>query len=149
MPETITAPDPAELDLVDVDPAELPPDVSTDQGTDGGEHPDTFTREYVQQLRAESAEHRRKAADAAAQSDAVRRELWRARVEALSLLADPTDLEYDADALDDSDRIRELADALLTDKPHLRSRKITGRAGQGEGSPTAAPSLVGILRAHA
>ena len=44
------------------------------------------------------------------------------------------DLPLDIDALDDDARIAELADELLTAKPHLRSRAIRERMGQGEGT---------------
>lgn len=71
--------------------------------------------------------------------------LWAERVAALGVLADPEDLEFDADALHDPDRLRELADELVTRKPHLRSRRIRQRAGQGIGDSDGGVNLAAIL----
>lgn len=136
------------------DPAGGTATTETDDGAGAGEgdHPDhdaaagdTFSREYVTTLREEAANHRTRATDLAHQ-------LWVERVAALSLLADPTDLPYDAEALADPAAIRRQAEELLERKPHLRTRKINGRAGQGEGIPGNGDdgvSLTGILRSHA
>ena len=65
------------------------------------------------------------------------------------MLADPTDLPHDPDALHDPDRLRELAEELVAAKPHLRSRRIRERAGQGEGDGSGTVSLSGLLRRNA
>jgi hypothetical protein len=117
---------------------------------DGPDEPDTFTREYVTELRRESADRRTRLAAAETRADELAAALWTERVSALGLLADPADLPFDAAALDDTAAIRALADELLTARPHLRTRRITARAGQGEGQqPTDAVSLTGIMRARA
>ena len=46
-------------------------------------------------------------------------------------LADPTDLEFDEDHLDDPDALAAAVDDLLARKPHLASRRPTGEIGQG------------------
>lgn len=112
--------------------------------------PDTFTREYVTELRRESAEHRTRARDAEARAETLAETLWNERVAALGLLADPADLPYDAEALDDPAEIRRQADELLTRRPHLRTRRISARAGQGEGVNGAdGVSITGIMRSRA
>lgn len=110
---------------------------------------DTFSREYVTELRQESAEHRRRATAAEERAETLAGALWAERVAALNLLADPADLPYDADALDDPAEIRRQADELLTRRPHLRTRRITARAGQGEGNGAENVSLTGIMRSRA
>lgn len=135
-------------------------DTGTDPGTGVGDatdgtpdapadQPDTFTRDYVEQLRSENATHRSRSREAAERADALARQLWAERVAATNILADPSDLPFDADALEDMDRIQQLARQLVAEKPHLRSRKILQRVGQGEGSPVTGVSLVDLLRASA
>ena len=96
--------------------------------------------------RQQAARYRRELRDVQADRDELAAALWRERVDALGILADPDDLELDPDALHDPDRLRELADELVAAKPHLRSRRIRQRAGQGEGSPSDAVSLADMLR---
>lgn len=107
---------------------------------------ETFPREVVERLRRENASHRERARDATARADALAAELWHERVAALGVLADPADLPFDADALADPARIASLADELVAAKPHLRSRRITARVGQGERNGTPPVSLLGMLR---
>lgn len=116
---------------------------------DDGDESATFTRDYVANLRREAAGHRSRANTAEERAEELAQTLWRERVAGLNLLADPTDLPYDAELLDDRDGIRAAAEQLLADKPHLRTRRITERAGQGEGSATDSVSLTGIMRAQA
>jgi len=92
---------------------------------------DTFSREYVEQLRGEAAEHRTKARDAEARTEAVSRELFAAKVAATGRLADPTDLPYSAEALTDSDVMNKQIDDLLAAKPHFGNRTPTGNVGVG------------------
>lgn len=100
----------------------------------------------VARARDQAARYRRRLRDTEAERDELAEALWRERVAALGVLADPEDLPYDPDALHDPDRLRELADELLESKPHLRSRRIRYRAGQGEGTPSDGVSLAGLLR---
>lgn len=128
-----------------------------DPGTDPAESddtpddddPDTFDRAYVERLRRESGDHRRRAREAEQVADELRAQLWRERVDSLGLLADPGDLPFDAELLDDPEGIRAAVDKLLDERPHLRSRRIRERIGQGEGSPTSGVSLSALLRGGA
>lgn len=117
--------------------------------TPGDDDPDMFDREYVERLRRESGDHRRRARDAEQVADELRAQLWRERVDSLGLLADPGDLPFDADLLDDPDGIRAAVEHLLDERPHLRTRRIRARIGQGEGSPTTGVSLSALLRGGA
>ena len=106
---------------------------------------ETFPRKYVEELRTENGTYRNRAKDAEAKADELAKALWTERVRALGVLADPTDLPYDPEALDDLELIRSQADELLSSKPHLRTRQITERVGQGErGAETI--SLVELLQ---
>lgn len=125
-------------------PDEADPDAELEDpddsdGTDGDEP-------AVARARDQAARYRRRLRDTEAERDELAESLWRERVAALGVLADPEDLPYDPEALHDADRLRELADELLESKPHLRSRRIRYRAGQGEGTPADGVSLAGLLR---
>lgn len=146
----------------DLDQGEVSPDTQTDTGaTPGPDATDgtgtdsgtlqldpgaTFTREYVESLRSENAGHRTRIREVEQTADTLARTLWVERVAALNILADPSDLEYDADLLHDRDGIETAARQLVEAKPHLRSRAITGRIGQGEGTSDTPISLLGLLR---
>lgn len=151
----MTSPLPDEDDLTP-DPDEAPdetPDESPDELEEPDESPDETPDdldpdpddELVRSLRREAGDYRRKLRDTETERDELRHELYRERVAALGVLADPDDLPYDEDALTDPDRLRELADELVTAKPHLRSRRIRQRAGQGEGSGGDGFSLAAAL----
>lgn len=107
--------------------------------------PDVFSREYVTGLRDEAKTQRLRARDAETERDRLREHLWVARVDALGLLADPTDLPVDVDALDDPDAIRAAADALLARKPHLARRRAVGNIGQHDVSESGGFSLASVL----
>lgn len=107
--------------------------------------PDVFSREYVTELRDEAKTFRLRARDAETERDRLREHLWVARVDALGLLADPTDLPVDVEALDDPDAIRAAADALLARKPHLARRRATGDIGQHDIPEPAGFSLASAL----
>jgi hypothetical protein len=92
---------------------------------------DTFDRGYVQDLRKESAGYRERAKTAEEQADQLGRQLFLAKVKATGRLADPTDLAYDPDALEDDAKIHAAIDTLLAAKPHFASRTPTGNIGQG------------------
>lgn len=109
-----------------------------------------YPADYVQRLRRDVANYRTRASDAEQRLTELSEALWTARVSELGLLADPADLPFDPELVDDVDAIRAAAEALVAAKPHLRSQRITARIGQGE--PDTAPppaSLVGLLRAGA
>lgn len=99
----------------------------------------------VSRARQQAARYRRQLRDVESERDELAAALWLERVTALGTLADPTDLPFDGDALHDPDRLRELADELVTAKPHLRSRRIRARAGQGEGTHDGGVNLAAML----
>lgn len=120
---------------------------TTTEGGDGAEDdPDTFPKSYVQQLRKESAGYRERAG----QADQLAQRLHSALVAATGRLADPTDLPFDAEHLDDADKLAAAIDDLVARKPHLKSRRVVGDVGQGVGAPKAEDvNLADMLRARA
>lgn len=120
-----------------------------DSDDDPGELDPAAARSLVTKLRKEAGDTRKKLRDAEARGEEYAAELWRYRVSETGLLADPDDLPYDPEALADPDRIKELAEDLVARKPHMRSTRITRRAGQGEGEETTGVSLSSMLRARA
>lgn len=107
--------------------------------------PDVFSREYVSELRDEAKTQRLRARDAESERDRLREHLWVARVDSLGLLADPTDLPVDVDALEDPDAIRAAVDALLARKPHLARRRAVGDIGQHDVPEPSGFSLASAL----
>lgn len=112
--------------------------------------PETFPREYVEQLRKENAEQRTRAK----RGDALAQRLVLAYAQALGRLADPTDLPFDEelcdeDGIPDPARIADAVDELLTRKPHLGDRRPRGDVGQGATAETSTVDLAGMLRARA
>ena len=99
----------------------------------------------VARARQQAARYRRQLRETEDERDELAEALWLERVRALGILADPTDLPFDADALHDPDELRKLADNLVTAKPHLRSRRIRARAGQGEGTHDGGVNLAAML----
>lgn len=93
---------------------------------------ETFSREYVEGLRQESARYRERAKAA----DALRHQLHEALVRLDGRLADPTDLTYSDTHLDD---ITAAITELIGRKPHL-ARKPHGDIGQGARSDSVAPN---------
>lgn len=121
----------------------------------GGDHddddePDTFAREYVEQLRRENAAARVKAK----RTDTLGQRLVASYAAQTGRLADPTDLAYSDDLCDehgvpDEAKVAAAVDELLERKPHLASRRPTGDVGQGARPAEAGVSLAGLLRAGA
>lgn len=131
-------------------------DTTTDANTDGlddtessesDSETETFSRTYVEKLRRENAGYRERANSA----DALAQRLHTALVAATGRMADPTDLPFEQVHLDDEDALTTAIDELLTKKPHLASRRVTGDIGQGNrGSAADAPvNLADILRSRA
>lgn len=125
------------------EPAGDDANVQADEPRD--DEPDTFPREYVQKLRDENAKYRQRAGKADAYAQRLHAEL----VRATGKLADPTDLPFDADHLDDPDTLAAAIDTLLAAKPHLASRRPIGEIGQGATDSGDTVSLAGLLRASA
>lgn len=109
------------------------------------ERPETFSREYVQKLRDESAKHRTRAQ----RTDALAARLHTALVTATGRLTDPTDLTYNETHLDDPAALTAAIDELLSRKPHLASRRVSGDVGQGATGVGEAVDLAGMLRVRA
>lgn len=108
---------------------------------------DTFPREYVEQLRKESADHRTKTKAAEERADALAKRLHRELVTATGRLENPADLAFDAEHLDDADKLGAAIDALLSDRPYFAKRKVAGDAGQGpRGQADTGVNLLGLLR---
>ncbi|BBZ04883.1 hypothetical protein MCHIJ_43200 [Mycolicibacterium chitae] len=144
-----------------VDDNEIPggSDLKSDQVADSGQpdaeagqteagpddEPDTFPRSYVEELRQENGRYRQRAQ----QADEYARRLHTELVRATGRLADPTDLAFDPDHLDDSDKLSRTIDELLASKPHLAARKPTGDIGQGMSGGTSTVDLAAILRGKA
>lgn len=107
------------------------------------EEPETFPRAYVQDLRRESGRYRQRAQQGEQYAQRLHTEL----VRATGRLADPTDLPFDAEHLDDADKLAGAIDELVASKPHLASRRPTGDIGQGDRGPASgAFSLLGMLK---
>lgn len=148
-------------DAVADPPADAPEPEAVAPGTDAVTDPpaddpapaagETFDAAYVQQLRSQSGRYRQELRTAQQQLDGLRRALHSERVAALGILADPADLPYTAEYLDaEPDELRDAAEALVRERPHLRTRRVSGDVGQhAAGSDAAGLSLLGLLRAGA
>lgn len=122
-----------------------------DEDEDEGEQQDQFPRPYVERLRARSAGYRARAKTAEDRAAELEGALFTERVRALDVLADPTDLPYDAELLDDADALREAVTELVGKRPHLRRRGVAGgETGARERTDTTeTTSLLGIMRGGA
>ena len=121
-----------------------------DQDDEDGEDGDTFPRSYVKRLRERSAGYRARAKSAEGRAGELERALFTERVRALDVLADPTDLPFDAELLDDPDALREAVDALVRDRPHYRRRGVAAGTGSREEAGTGTGvSLLGLMRGGA
>lgn len=99
----------------------------------------------LSKLRREAAAWRTKYRAAEAEVDTLRREVFTARVKATGRLADASDMEFDAELLDDKDALDTAIDELLSAKPHLKARSF-GNVGQSERPATNTVSLGELLR---
>lgn len=123
-------------------------DTAADDAADTGEdQPDdtaeTFPRSVVEKLRQENGKYRQRAQ----QADTYAERLHTALVSATGRLADPSDLPFDAEHLDDADALTAAIDTLLADKPHLASRTPRGDVGQGQRGGASEPfSLLNTLK---
>ncbi|NNH69174.1 hypothetical protein HLB23_04700 [Nocardia uniformis] len=107
------------------------------------QEPDTFPRSVVEKLRKENATMR----DRAKQADALAERLHSALVSSTGKLADPTDLPYDPEHLDNPEALDAAVEALLARKPHLASRKPVGDINQGaRPSASGDVDLLGMMR---
>lgn len=129
----------------EIDDVETPDADASPVTGDTPDDAETFPRDYVQKLRDENAKYRQRAAD----RDDLATKLHTALVAATGRLADPSDLEFNPEHLDDPDALTAAIDALLTTKPHLASRKPSGDIGQGVSAVSDSFSLSGLLRSNA
>ena len=135
----------------DEDPAdedEDQPAGDEDEDEDG----DSFPRSYVKRLRERSAGYRARAKTAEGRVTELERALFTERVRALDVLADPADLPYDGDLLEDPDAMRSAVDALVRERPHYRRRGTADPSSTGSrhrSSPSDTVSLSAIMRGHA
>jgi hypothetical protein len=141
---------PDAADTTEVQP-DAEPDTTTDQGADGDliEDAETFPASVVKDLRKESAGYRERAKDAEARAEATQRRLHAALTAATGKLADPSDLTFDAEHLDDADTLAAAIDALTDAKPHLKARRPTGDVSQGARGDAVAPfNLIDAIKAR-
>jgi hypothetical protein len=139
---TDTEIDDTEAPVEDFDPA--PSDVVEDDPQPDDE-PDTFPRSYVEELRQENGKYRQRAQAGEVYAQRLHTEL----VRATGRLADPTDLPFDAEHLDDADKLAAAVDDLLARKPHLANRRPMGEIGQGASPSVGTVDLAAILRQRA
>jgi hypothetical protein len=85
---------------------------------------------YVEKIRREAQGLRDRAKATESRADELARRLHTELARSSGKLADPTDLAFDADHLDDGDKLGAAIDSLLESKPHLRSRVPSGNVGQ-------------------
>ena len=124
---------------------------STEDGTS------TFPREYVEQLRKENADRRKRAEELEGRNAKLVAELLRAEVVADGRLADPADLFdgadtttlLDDDGAPDPEKVKTAVTELLTRKPHY-AKRISGDVGQGARPGPADPNeeLWGIIQSR-
>ncbi len=91
---------------------------------DGEPEPDSFPREYVEELRSEAKERREAAAGLESQIDDLSRRLVASLVAQDGRLADVNDLPYSADHAD-PERLSEAISDLLAAKPHYAARRTS------------------------
>ena len=91
------------------------------------EEPDTFDRSYVEKLRKESAKYR----DKAKRTEELEQRLHRSLVAQDGRLADPDDLEFNPDHLDDPGALSDAIANLVAKKPGLRAQRLSGDIGAG------------------
>lgn len=125
-------------------------DTDTTTGNEGtaDEEVDMFPRPVVEKLRKENAGYRDRAKTAEARADTLARRLHAALVAADGRVADPDDVEFNPDHLDDPDALAATITALIERKPGLKAMRLGGDIGAGnQGTPKPAPAdLIGLIR---
>ena len=117
---------------------------TTNDGQGEQELEQTFPRAYVEKLRKSEAGYREKAKD----RDQLAERLHRALVAADGRLADPSDLPFDGEHLDNPEALAAAIADLVERKPGLRAQKFTGNAGAGKRGTSSTPpaDLLTIMR---
>ena len=136
----------------DEDTTEQPAPAEGDDDEGELEDGDSFPRAYVQKIRDRAAGYRTRAKSAEDRAAQLERALFTERVRALDVLADPEDLPFSAELLDDHDALVDAVDALVARRPHYRRRGTTDPAGTGSrerGRGYDSVSLSAIMRGNA
>ncbi|WP_181390344.1 hypothetical protein [Mycobacteroides abscessus] len=140
MSEEVTQPDEAHLHTVKV----------SGQDDEKGRNtvPTLGEPSEAEQKLADAEKRIAELADAADRADKYARALFEARVAATGRLADPTDMPFTAELVDDTEALTAAIDALLAAKPHLASRKpVWGDVGAGQTkSSDSGPSFADLFR---
>ena len=100
-------------------------ELQADQEQD--EQQQTFDRAYVEKLRKESANYR----DKAKRAQELEQRLHDALVAKDGRLADPADLEFDPEHLDNPEALSNAIANLVAKKPGLRAQRLSGDVGAG------------------
>ncbi|MEZ5202733.1 MAG: hypothetical protein R2742_16190 [Micropruina glycogenica] len=133
----MTTTDSTDVDTTDDAAEDVAETATPDEENDNAEssadepEPDTFPRAVVEKLRQENGKYRQRAQAA----DDLAHRLHTELVRATGRLADPTDLPFDPEHLDDPEKLTAAVDALLDAKPHLATRRPSGDIGQGQRGP--------------
>jgi hypothetical protein len=114
----------------------------TDETSTEEREPDSFPREVVEKLRQENGRYRQRAQEA----DTLAHRLHTELVRATGRLADPSDLEFNPDHLDDGESLAQAIDELLEQKPHLATRRPSGDIGQGNRGSSSEPFSLASCR---
>lgn len=142
--------------MTNPEPATVPAEVTEEtaeqtEPAEGDDDQESFPRAVVVKLRDENAKLRVRAQEThehAERADTYAKRLHTELVRGKGVLADPTDLAFDADHLDDEEKLNAALNALVTAKPHLKARKF-GDVGQGRTGDNQPPADLGaILRAR-
>lgn len=124
--------------------ADAPEDVQ--EPVEDEEEPETFPRAYVEKLRQENGKFRLRAQEA----DALAQRLHVELVAATGRLADPEDLTFADEHLEDADALNTAIEELLQRKPHLAARRPRGDIGQGRASDASGSvDLAALMRSRA
>lgn len=114
------------------------------------ENAETFDRAYVEKLRKEAGDNRVAAKEAREALEPLQQRLFAVLVEKTGRLADPGDLPFSAELLDDEEAMTKAIDTLLAERPHYAARRVAGDVGQWHGTPKPGQvNLGGMLRANA
>lgn len=136
-----------ETDTVTVETPNGAPDAQPDGNADIPADSDTFPRSYVENIRKESAGYRERAKAAEERADTLAKRLHSELVKASNRLENPDDLPFDAEHLDDADKLTAALDAVLADRPYIAKRVVKGDAGQGNrGSAETGLNLFNLLK---
>lgn len=145
MPDDITTDVTETEDTLETPEAEEGTDTTEDEPANG----DTFSRAYVEKLRRQAEGLRSRAQDAEARAEDLSQRLHTALVAATGRLQDAGDLAYSPEHLESDETLTASIDALLSERPHLKARRITGDAGLGvKGTDAPQSDFLSLARAQ-